>query len=175
MKLIFLDIDGVLNTPKTAICHGDARPLKPETWKKLDSYGISMLKRLCHETGANVVLSSAWRMFVDFANFGRCLDIPIIGKTPALFNVFRGDEIKHFLDHQTEDIESYVIFDDDSDTLPSQLKHFIKVDGKNGISVDDYYKAIRILNNQFDIDVPQPPEPPPTRYVSDNKKEAYYK
>ena len=52
MKLIFLDIDGVLND---RAFHEDAQSntIKPEC--------VAHFNRLIHETGASVILTSAWR------------------------------------------------------------------------------------------------------------------
>jgi hypothetical protein len=54
MKVIFLDIDGVLNTCKTA-----------ERWRGLvgiDAVIAGRFARLQEEVGASVVLSSTWRL-----------------------------------------------------------------------------------------------------------------
>ena len=45
------------------------------------------------------------------------------------------------------EIESYVILDDDSDMLPDQMNNFIRVDANIGLTYSDVCKAIKILNN----------------------------
>jgi predicted mannosyl-3-phosphoglycerate phosphatase (HAD superfamily) len=50
MKIIFLDIDGVLNNYNTL---GEGL-----NW---ESNAVKILKRIIKETGAKVVLSSTWR------------------------------------------------------------------------------------------------------------------
>lgn len=59
--------------------------------------------------------------------------------------MYRGVEIKQYLDEHQE-IENYVILDDDSDMLLSQKDHFIKTDSESGISEEDVKRAIEILN-----------------------------
>jgi hypothetical protein len=54
MKVLFLDIDGVLNCSKTP----NPRKLPYVIDKKL----LARLERLVERTGAKVVLSSSWRL-----------------------------------------------------------------------------------------------------------------
>ena len=54
MKVIFLDIDGVLNCKKTRPTHANSH-----TWSI--SVCLVRFKRLLEKTGAKVVLSSTWR------------------------------------------------------------------------------------------------------------------
>jgi HAD domain in Swiss Army Knife RNA repair proteins len=94
--LIFLDIDGVLNSV-TWIGGGCARGPIPPTFaddalveELLDSSCIARLRRIVEVTGAKIVLSSSWRYrmspeelaklfaFHGFAN------APIVGVTPDL-------------------------------------------------------------------------------------------
>ena len=54
MKVIFLDIDGVLNCSKTR----NPRKLPYVVDKRL----LALLKRMLKRTGAKIVLSSTWRI-----------------------------------------------------------------------------------------------------------------
>ena len=110
MKVIFLDIDGVLNheewyesgraheaylaTGKTDI---KAYNFDPESWK--------WVQKLIDETGAKIVLSSSWRCY-DLAStieeykntaFKPIID-NIVGVTPSVMSRNRGEEIKRFFD-----------------------------------------------------------------------------
>lgn len=68
------------------------------------------------------------------------------GMSCGQIRVYRGVEIKQYLDEHPE-IENHVILDDDSDMLLSQKDHFIKTDSESGISEKNVKRAIEILNN----------------------------
>lgn len=119
MKVIFLDIDGVLNVHM----------------QKHDEYGavfhpqfVENLKTIIDKTGAKIVISSSWRhdgldrmkaMWKDRNLPGEVIDI-----TPY-FNHYsiRGLEIDKW--NQEYKPENYVIIDDDSDMLPFQMGNFV--------------------------------------------------
>ena len=65
------------------------------------------------------------------------------------FGTQRGEEIKTWMDKESEknEIESYVILDDDSDMLPEQMSNFIHIDGQVGLTDKDVFAAIEILNS----------------------------
>lgn len=159
MKVIFLDIDGVLN-------------IIPEEW---DEYGAifhkhfeSNLRKIIDNTNAKIVISSTWRFsgikVMKEMWKARKLSGDIIGVTPYLLNkddkltsIKRGYEIQDYLDNNP-DIENYVIIDDDSDMLPSQIKNFVKtsenidhpdcIDIGYGLTNICTEKVINILNNK---------------------------
>lgn len=157
MKLIFLDIDGVLNNEqwyssgKAQIAYlltGEndikAYNFDPDNWK--------WIEKLIQDTGAKIVISSSWRSFSlektieDFTGTAfEPLVEHIVGVTPYSFARHRGKEIQHYLDNCTEQIESYVIFDDDTDMLENQRANFVHTDFFNGVTGKDYIKAKEIL------------------------------
>ena len=53
MKVLFLDIDGVLNTPKTLGRFG---------FDFVDNILVALVARIVNETGCKIVLSSTWRI-----------------------------------------------------------------------------------------------------------------
>lgn len=57
MKVIFLDIDGVLATTS---CYGVARKNKWDSYK-FDEKCVTVLNFILQETGAEIILSSDWR------------------------------------------------------------------------------------------------------------------
>jgi hypothetical protein len=157
MKLIFLDIDGVLNT----MDHLTSLISKGET--PSDKYGhlfdpvaVANLEEIIRRTGAKVVISSTWRMdginvmrkmFAD-----REINAEIVGVTPDLSDderfSTRGDEIDVFLwkqDRTNKKVESYVIIDDDTDFLHHQIPFFVHTNEDIGITTEDVEKAVRIL------------------------------
>lgn len=162
MKIIFLDIDGVLNV----IGQGH------------DQYGqifhkefVENLRYIIEQTNAKIVLSSTWRfkgidvikqMWIDRNLPGEVIDITIDSFDlieEGLFSDFdevkRGNEIQRWIDDNIYNIESYVIIDDDTDMLPNQINRFVQtscninhidcVDIGYGLTKICANKAIRIL------------------------------
>ena len=60
----------------------------------------------------------------------------------------RGDEIQRWLDAHEDEVESYVIFDDESDMLDEQLFNFVFTDGFEGLTTREIKLAKTILNNK---------------------------
>jgi hypothetical protein len=89
MKIVFLDIDGVLNhaTTRSDVLPNGTEPLPipiaPEC--------MARLNRLIAETGAKIVISSSWRNFARWQDLGPALVrhglvADVIGETPNLPN-----------------------------------------------------------------------------------------
>lgn len=76
MKIIFLDIDGVLNCEKTP----NPRKLRYIVDPKL----LKRFERLIERTGAKVVLSSTWRYDPAGLFSAKHWGIPFIGVTPDM-------------------------------------------------------------------------------------------
>ena len=175
MKVLFLDIDGVLNSENwfayriycvknnmvnilMNFVDIDDRNIKHKL-TMLDDRAIANLNRIIEETGCKVVLSSSWRSSIESENIFTQNLLKLKGfkyefydVTPRLwfsdFSIRRGEEIKFWLDKESEkhEIESFVILDDDSDMLPEQMNNFIHVDGQVGLTDRDVLTAIEILN-----------------------------
>lgn len=175
MKVLFLDIDGVLNSENwfayriycvknnmvnilMNFVDTDDRNIKHKL-TMLDDRAIANLNRIIEETGCKVVLSSSWRSSIESENIFTQNLLKLKGfkyefydVTPRLwfsdFSIRRGEEIKFWLDKESEkhEIESFVILDDDSDMLPEQINNFIHVDGQVGLTDRDVLTAIEILN-----------------------------
>ncbi len=175
MKVLFLDIDGVLNSENwfayriycvknnmvnilMNFVDTDDRNIKHKL-TMLDDRAIANLNRIIEETGCKVVLSSSWRSPSESENIFTQDLLKLKGfkyefydVTPRLwfsdFSTRRGEEINVWLDKESEkhEIESFVILDDDSDMLPEQMNNFIHVDGQVGLTDRDVLTAIEILN-----------------------------
>ena len=139
MKVLFLDIDGVVNSEE-CLKRGDAKG----GILGIDPYLAFLVgKIILALPELKVVLSSSWRHWPN----GRktvgekvCSIYDVTGSEPYLKelpngvdNVQRGREIQKWLDAHPE-VERYAILDDDSDMLPSQLPNFFKTSWKKGIS-----------------------------------------
>lgn len=142
--IVFLDIDGVLNNSSDLYTHG----IHYMCCEK-----AARVQRICHETGAKIVVSSSWRKIhtLDdlrerFAAVG--LLASIIGKTPSSNDGVRGHEIEVVLRTYPEHT-SYVILDDDGGMLPHQMPRFVKTDFEIGITDAQADEAIRVLRDAF--------------------------
>jgi hypothetical protein len=163
MKIIFLDIDGVLNSEQTCFEYHEATG-KPGYggWFKQEEvctkenvlWGevlLLNLHKIVNATGASIVISSTWRKYFTVDKFKEMFALygwdnaPIVGKTPVSINRFRGKEIKEWID--LNEVEKFVILDDDTDFMDDQQPFFVNTNGMYGLSGDDAEKAISILNN----------------------------
>lgn len=155
-KCIFLDFDGVVTTLKS-------------NWT-LDKKKMELVKRICDETGAKIVISSSWRRYtladtieaitnhqIEIGHEPFLMPKYIVGVTARMYAFKHGNREEHFGLHRGVEIHqwllehpevaNYVILDDDSDMLLSQKKNFIKTHPYRGISKRDVEKAIKILNS----------------------------
>ena len=141
MKVIFLDFDGVITTPESK-------------WN-LDASKIALVEDIIKATDAKIVVSSSWSVGCNTGEEFKNRDLPNLKGMfeDAIYDVtdhcgsLRGDEIKRWLENHN-DIESYVIIDDDSDILEEQLFNFIQTDTYEGITSREVKLAKSILNNE---------------------------
>ena len=168
MKLVFLDIDGVLNSELTR--------------GRLDNRYYELLWQLVERTDCYFVISSSWRcMNVEDTKyelsghivennkknknrssklqdpFPQWLVDRIVGITPRAYYFInyniqkhflcpRGMEIDRFMEDTDLPIDNYVILDDDNDMLLSQAEHLVKTDYWVGLTETDIEKCVKILN-----------------------------
>lgn len=143
MKILFLDIDGVLNSTRSAIAF-DGYPYPNRFKNKFDEVAVSLIRLLCANTNTSICLSSTWRHYItDIKKFAKEMDLPIISKTPEKISSNRGEEIGLWL--KENKVDKYAIIDDDCDMLKEQLPYFVKVDGRNGLSYENYTKLVELL------------------------------
>jgi len=168
-KIIFLDIDGCLNSDKWFQNYDGRNPgnLNGEEGD-LDPLCINRIIKICNETGAKVVISSDWRISwygtqVRLARMGLDENY-VIDKTPEYiwrclnrhdyfmdnyeekYEYSRGAEIDGWLKEHSE-ITNYVIIDDRTDFTSEQKEnHFIHVDPMWGLTDKHVELAINILN-----------------------------
>lgn len=162
MKIIFLDIDGVLNSSEYRKKMG--RKYYSEI---IDRSKMPLLKEIVEATGAKIVLSTSWRKFWNegdpqldsagqhintvFAEFG----LQIHSKTPVRENAGRDAEIREWLEGK-QYIDGYVILDDqDFAWSETSLPHFIRTDvNGNGLEDGQVQTAVDVLNGKL-LPVPE--------------------
>jgi hypothetical protein len=125
MKVIFLDIDGVLNSDETS----NPRDLPYIVDKKL----LGQLRKLLERTKAKVVLTSSWRIDPVGLFAARYWKVPFMDVSPDMPDRPRCEEIRTWLKYHPR-ITRYVVIDDEDDGL-DELPLF-QPSGKNGLTPD---------------------------------------
>lgn len=132
MKVLFLDIDGVVNSR-------DSTVFKNSLWP-LDPYKAFLVGKIQLDTGCEVVLSSSWRHHPDGVAQVEERIVKLLDKTPDIPNGIRGNEISQWLREHPE-VDRYAILDDDSDMLALQRPNFFKTTFETGLT-DEIAKQV---------------------------------
>lgn len=171
MKVIFLDIDGVLNTYQTFKDINEEYKKTGIDRIEIDEFRLEFLKEIIEKTGAVVVLNSSWKNNCKMEN-GKYISlskkmrqfIEILSKHNISiydftldFKTNRQEAIYRWL--EGKNIESFIIIDDDpyhlDDFLGKELiKTSIVKDGEMIMNMDDAFglsefhikQAIKKLN-----------------------------
>lgn len=155
MKVIFLDIDGVLNTEKRLLNNNG------ELYVEKDK--IELLKEIIDKTKAKVVLSSTWRVLAQskdskeypkYEAFEIELEkhgIAIFGYTPVFLD-YRPLEIKMWLESQSDQEICFVSLDDDFEKKDYDKYGIgdclIKTDFSTGMTEAHAKRAVELLNRE---------------------------
>jgi len=164
MNVIFLDVDGVLNTgrdrkllkKREGISSDDAQFI-------FDVIAMRHLKELAFKHDAKIVISSTWRYEKDKEEdrywnvlMGTLkayqLDDKVIGVTPDLrgkYNTIccRSHEIKAWLNECHVQVDNYVILDDDANLFHEEDNHLVLTDDDNGFDKVSFELADKILGD----------------------------
>lgn len=139
-RLLFLDVDGVLNGYTRS--YGKPKTGPRSHWDLLEPDCIALLKSVIEATGCRVVLSSTWRKDKRApAMFAQRFKIRISGVTGTAtetignttYHSCRGREILNYLDEFGQ-VESYAVIDDEmadiEDLIPAdRIAHVKDHDG----------------------------------------------
>ena len=158
MKILFLDIDGVLNSSRSfEALINNVEPGQDDWHAKLtrgtiDPVAVGMVNSITASCRADIVVSSSHRQYFTgdlpgMTKYLRSFGITgnVIDMTPVLYKD-RGHEIENWIATNGAELKSYLILDDDADMLDSQLQNFVQTCWKDGMSFDHYKKAIEILS-----------------------------
>lgn len=116
MKVIFLDIDGVMNH-RQHFKRSDKHILQEFCPRSVEN--LREIVRVCN---AKIVVSSTWRKFFRttkrlrkelFCHYG--LEQHVIGLTPVIEDAERGKEIEWYMNYYHIPCKNMVILDDDDD------------------------------------------------------------
>ena len=169
-KILFLDFDGVLNTENY---QASLREKGLETWDDFgplfDPEAVDNLHMILDATGAEMIISSSWKMegFQRMKDLWKARALPgkISGTTPdSIFDIDllsmdlddpeafmrlagKGNEVRKWLGQNPGEIR-YSILDDMPDFLPEQDPFFVMTDPRTGITPEIALKVIGILNGE---------------------------
>lgn len=124
MNVIFLDIDGVLNSMAYFKSLGKINEREYKGYQEISDYHLQMLSKIYHSCNAFIVLSSTWRMLDDEKEESDSMyqylidslakyDMRIMSKTPCI-GQNRPLEINTWLNNRVDkDDIKFVSLDDD--------------------------------------------------------------
>jgi hypothetical protein len=157
MRVLFLDIDGVLNIHE---------PLDPEVMcGRIHADKVLRLNRILRESGAMIVLSSAWRYFIHRNDMNLVgldwllrshgiISERLVGVTDLDTMIYFGDKMLPVENERGiqiskwlmgKKIESYCVVDD-LDLGISEAEHpFVHVDGTKGLTDEQSDQIIALL------------------------------
>lgn len=154
MKVLFLDIDGVLNYEGCTSFYGGVYFVTEEK--------LRLLVKIVNATKAKIVLISTWRQGLKDLSEGK--ESFEAGLTEALldtletYNLYifdytkcngatRGKQIEDWIYSTGETIESFVILDDlDASQFEGYEDHLVQTDMRSGLEPYHVVSAIQILN-----------------------------
>jgi len=158
MKVIFLDIDGVLVTRNSIKYQYLNFP--DETNIRFSKKAVKNLNKLIRLTGAKIVISSTWRLFHSLEELqnifkkqkirGKIISTTSIEKATIEEDIPRGQKIADWLEQHPE-VEQYVIIDDDiqADCIQFHPFNCVETSYKRGFSPEDRFnEALAILNEK---------------------------
>lgn len=148
MKVIFLDVDGVLNA--FGVFSRDPLELGKEQ--------VRLLRKAVLDSDARICVSSTWRKHDNhlmrlFEQLGMDMKRRWIGETPVLesqrasgmwTSPARGEEIKAWLDEHKE-VSCFAIVDDNSD-MGELSDRLVLTNGLTGMQQQDADKFVALLN-----------------------------
>lgn len=148
MKILFLDIDGVLNSERSSFAfNGYPHDFSAHDMALFDHVAVALVRKLCAVTGCVIVLSSTWRLNFTAAQAAEALDLPIIDRTPDLGSYdTRSSEVSAWLAEHPE-VTSYAIVDDVPvfDDPPANQSRFVQTDPAIGMTLDTYRALCFVL------------------------------
>ena len=139
--IIFLDIDGVLLDYTYLHAMRSGMNMNPAK--------IALLKTLLEETGADIVVSSAWSAEAVKKQLTkhRCYPERILGHTPRISISSRRDrEILAWL--EANPTNKWITLEDELFDMGEVLDHVIHIDSEIGLTPEDCEKAKAMLDQQ---------------------------
>ncbi len=148
MNVVFLDIDGVM-------IHNNYRVRSNKhSFEEFCPMAVKYLMEILYKTNSKIVISSSLRVVYDDLNMLReelfshyQLDQFVVGVTPFLGNVDRGDEIQAYIDSikNTElKVDKFIIIDD-SDSMAHLKDRLVQCKNYAGLSEEHIAEALELM------------------------------
>lgn len=150
MKVIFLDIDGVLNS-RSSIKDNHEKGIPVSKTTDPHIIHVSLLNSILKETGAKIVLSATKRILLTEEEVKKYLkdygvECECIGCTPIHRDRYRGREILQYL-HDHPEIDIYIVIDDGFADLDCIKDRLVRTNNIYGLTETEARKAIELLNS----------------------------
>ncbi|NEW06863.1 hypothetical protein GK047_12690 [Paenibacillus sp. SYP-B3998] len=152
MKLIFLDIDGVMVTSRHFV------QSNRYFGHEFDPECIKNLKAILDITSANIVVSSSWREGRTLKQLQSIFEInginKVIGMIPIIDGAIRGREVKEYLNNTKElgmDISAFVIIDDEEE-MGELETYLIETEFNTGITDEIKNRVIEFFSKFEETD-----------------------
>lgn len=152
MKLVFLDLDGVLNSTLYLCLNGRAAARREGDELVIDPAAMVRLNRLLNRhDDAGVVISSDWRKRYGYDTLATILHRNgfahgqrVVGQTPNFGKRPRGLEILAWMKARNIGCP-YVILDDRNDMVGAS-RHLVQTDEDYGLTTTDVKRASAVLS-----------------------------
>lgn len=162
MNILFLDVDGVLNSNLN-------KEIKRKSNQPISSYYITLpgdklfkLRKIIDSTDARIVLSSSWRLggFIDGPSYAQrnlesqlnSYGMSIYDITPSSYNRDRGIEISRWLDDfrmKMGYVPNYIILDNIiCNLLPYHKGHIVNIPESVGLQDKHVLISINLFRKQ---------------------------
>lgn len=149
-KVVFLDFDGVVNTPLKNP-EGRQYYLGPPDGEVSNREAVRYVQDFCLSRGYDIVVSSSWRGFCDceacLRKAGLSPEVKVIGETPHPSDVLCGmkgartHEISAWLAEHPE-VEIFLIFDDCPSGIEWYAGHIVTCNWQTGFGEKEYKEAL---------------------------------
>jgi hypothetical protein len=155
-------MDGVICNPRACIAVGNT-----SLYTYLDPIACLLVKRLCTENNARIVISSSWRTSHNKKSFQALLNAACPGLGELVWDderwwktvngtvsdkwsdtSERGREIEDWIDKNNNAVNNFVILDDMADMRPLQ-DNLVRCSTYDGIGFFQFEEAERMLKHRF--------------------------
>jgi hypothetical protein len=130
---LFLDLDGVIQEPKTYTLYHDS---------------LFLIQQFLKSYAVDVIISSNWRLLKDKKYFEILFDYPILDMNPVVQDsptIVHPKYNECLMSIKKWDIESYLIIDDEPDQFPDNCSNLIITESATGFTDFHFVMAARFL------------------------------